>query len=237
LLTTTFTRTAETNDARNSDDATKVLSECCEVNAACRLQFAHNGYSARATFVALRPQGIELRLSAEENDEPLLPQAICCVSFPYKTTFCAFLGKLDEVHQLSSGGCRVVATTPKQLTTTNLRQSFRVPVNTEAGLVTTVRMPDDQAFVVQTRDIAESGLEIEFSRKDHPELTVGATLIAELQFRGEVVQRKCEVRRVAGKQCGLLFCRQPNEDEQRPADRMNGMLLSLQQLWLKSRVK
>ena len=237
MAITSSTRVADIHDTRNSLDSEKVLSDCCEQGVVCYFQLVHCGCPARATFVAVHPHGIKLRISPEENDVLLLPQAMCCVSFTYRTAFCAFLGCLIEVDEPTSTGRDIVASVPQQLTTTNLRQSFRVPVIQDSGLETIVRTEDGKSFSAMVLDIAETGLEMEFATDARPALWVGTSLFVELRFRGEIVQRAAVVRRVAGVCCGLSYRRNPsNADEQRQANRMNGIVRSLQQMWLKSRI-
>ena len=123
--------------------------------------------------------------------------------------------------------------------TTNLRQSFRVPVIKDSGLRSLIRTADDQTYDdVVVRDIADAGIEIEFSVGNVPELTVGRFLDVELRFRDETIQRRGEVRRVTGNKVGLAFNPQPeDEQENQQAIRMNGLVLAIQQLWLRSRLK
>ncbi len=237
MATKTSTRAVDRSDAEHSLDSSKVLTECCQQGTACRFQLVHSGYSAPAIFVPILAQGIELQISSDEMGEPLLPQAICCISFPYRTTFCAFLGCIVDVRQPKSKVRRVIVSVPQQLTTTNLRQSFRVPIIQHSGLETVVRTADNQQFVVDTHDIAQAGLEIEFAEGDPPRLSVGQSLSVELRFRGEVVQRTGDVRRIQGNRCGLLFGQNPDDGDHQQAARMNGIMLSLQQMWLKSRLK
>ncbi len=217
-------------------DATAILDECCQQSAACRFQLLHSGYSARGTFQAFRAQRIELRISAEEGSEPILPQSICCVTFPHQNSICAFLGCVIDVRRQSPAQCKVIATIPKQLTMTNLRQSFRVPVIQQSGLVVNIQTSEGRTFVVQARDIADDGMEIEFAPNEDHRLAVGKTVLIELRFRDEVALRTAEVRRLADSRCGLLIRTPLDDEEHRQAGRMHAIVVLLRQLWLKSRI-
>ena len=130
----------------------------------------------------------------------------------------------------------MIATVPKELTITNLRQSFRVPVIRTAGLETIIRTEDDRTFIVNALDIAEAGLEVEFAGGDTSGLVIGAPVVVELGFRGEVIQRAAEIRRIHAGRCGLLFDNRSDEIGHRQAACVHGLVLSLQQHWLKSRL-
>ena len=236
MATLTQKRAAESADSKSFPDATKVLTDCCEQRTVCRFELVHKGYGASVTMVKLHPQGLELRISKEDGVERLLEQSICCVSFSIGPTFCAFLGHLISVKRPKTGERFIVVSVPKQLTATNLRQSFRVPVIRNSGLETMIRTPDEQQFTVNAIDIAEAGIEIEFEIGDRPTLKVGMVLDVELRFRGEVVQKKSEIRHIAGSKCGLSYINQADESSQRQDARINGFVLTLQQLWLKSRI-
>jgi hypothetical protein len=197
----------------------------------------HSGYVASVTMVKLHPQGVELLLEPEDAREPLLEQAICCVSFSVSPKFCAFIGYLVDVKHAKTGNCHIVVSVPKQLTATNLRQSFRIPVIRNSGLQTIIRTPGQRQFVVMARDIAESGIEVEFTTSDDPALNVGTLVDVELHLRDEVVEKTAEVRRISGSKCGLAFTCRQDEQGRRHDVRLNGFVLSLQQLWLRSRVK
>ena len=238
MASVTSSRAIGSDDLQSSLDSKKVITECCECSGSCRFQMVHSGYSTPASFVTTSPRGVELRISPENAEEKFSPQSICCVSFPYRTSFCAFLGCLMDVRLLSSGERRLTVSIPQQLMTTNLRQSFRVPVIKDSGLQSLIRTAVDQTYDVVVRDIADAGIEIEFSVGNVPELTVGRFLDVELRFRDETIQRRGEVRRVTGNKVGLAFNPQPeDEQENQQAIRMNGLVLAIQQLWLRSRLK
>jgi hypothetical protein len=229
-------RSSNTSDTQCSLDAKRILGECCEQLSACRFQLVHCEYSVHATFAATFPDYIELAVSSSESDEPIHPQAICCISFSYGTSYCAFLGCLIDVRLVQRGEYRVCATTPKQLTVTNLRQSFRVPVIEASGLETTVRNGKGEAFSVVAHDITEQGIEIEFPSGSHHNCSLRSMVNVELKFRGEVVHRMAQVRRVIGDRCGLAFEAPSDAAGQKQASCMRGIVLSLQQLWLRSRL-
>lgn len=235
MATLTSTRPADVIDSQKYCDAGKVLTDFCDQKLVGRFELIHSGYSTSATLTNLYPQGLELRVHTEDKSEPLLLSSICLITFASGATIYAVLGHLIDVRQPKNGERRVVVSIPRQLMTTNLRQSFRVPVIKESGLQTIVRLGDQRQFQASACDIAEAGIEIEFKLGDHPELSVGTVLELELHFRDEVYTRKGEVRRVVGRRCGVLF--HEKIENGKLDTRINSLVLALRQLWLKNRIK
>ena len=237
MTTSTPSRSSEVDGMRYSLDSTRILTECCEQSATCRFQLVHCVYSVHATFVAMHEEWIELQMPPNEGESPLIQHAICCISFSYGTSYCAFLGCLIDVRRMVPGELQIVVTFPKQLIVTNLRQSFRVPVVEKSGFETLIRTLKDEEYSVIARDITEGGIEVEFPPGTDPGLTIGSTISVEMRFKGEVVQRAATVRRTVDNRCGVAFVNAQDDNAQRQASRMRGMVLSLQQLWLRSRLK
>lgn len=236
-MASTLTRTPETVDSKNYLDSAKVLNECCAHRTVCRFELIHNGYATSATMMKLHPQGIELRISADDADEPLIEQAICSISFSVGPTICAFMGHLLDVRPLTSHERKAFVTVPGLLFATNLRKSFRVPVIMNSGLETRVWTPDGTKHFVSACDLAEFGIEIEFESGKVPVLKVGDKLKVELRFRNETVNRGAEIRRVAGPRCGLAFSGETDEIDREQAGRLSRFVIGLQQIWLQNRIR
>lgn len=236
MVTAAPSRAGELGGTRYSMDAPKILAECCEQGTLCRFQLVHCEFSESATFCSTHDDWTELAMASTKGDEPIQLHSISCVSFSYGNSYCAFLGCLIDVRRPEPGELRIVVTTPSSLTVTNLRQSFRIPVIDQAGLETTIRTSEQKEFFVSARDISESGLEIEFAPETEHRLCVGASIIVKLKYRGEIVQRVAQVRRLFGDRCGIFFGNPTDEETRRQAAAMRGIALSLQQFWLRNRL-
>ena len=236
MVISTSTVAGDSDSTSVELDVKRVLTDCCAQSASCRFQLVHSEFSMHATFLALHDVALELQLYSEDVGGSLHSEAICCLSFPYGASFCAFLGRLIDVSNLELGERRVLCTVPPQLTVTNLRESFRVPVVEQAGLVTILCTPSNQRFTVSACDITEAGMEINFAAGDDHGLTVGTSVAVELQFRGKVVKRTAEIRRLVRNRCGLSFNRPSGATARQEAEQLRGIVLSLQQVWLKSRL-
>jgi len=233
----TSKRVLEPVDSANSLESAKVIQDCCERGMACLFKLIHSGSVAPARFLTLVGSNVELQLSMEDDDERLPEQAIACVSFSYQSKFCAFLGCVVEVGPMVAKNQRVTVSIPKQVLTTNLRQSFRVPVIPEAKLETLILLPSQQWLPVQARDIADSGIEVELTAANWPELNVGTAVTIELRFRGESIQKSGKIRRINASIFGIAFDDVVNERERSRDAQLARMTLVLQQLWLKNRTK
>ena len=120
---------------------------------------------------------------------------------------------------------------------TNLRQSFRVPVLPEAEFEVSLFLADDQSLGVTAIDVAQTGVEIELRNRNDAALSVGSVVVAELRFNGETVRSPCEVRRTAGRRIGLSFVTSEDKADVQRESTISSMVISLQQYWLRSRVK
>jgi hypothetical protein len=230
------TKDAEPTAIRPDGDPRLVLADCCEQKASCRFQLVHCDYLVRATFVAVHDEWVELQVFWNPGDERIHTQAICCVSFPFGNTCCAFLGCVIDVRHPQPGEIRVFAAIPKQLMVSNLRHKFRVPIVEQAGLETIVRTSQKREFPVIARDITEQSMEVEFAPTDDHGLSVGAMVQIELRFRKDDVQKMAEVRRITGLRCGLSFCGSQEVNGQHTDARLHSLVVSLQQVWLKNRL-
>lgn len=218
-------------------ESAKVLRDCCERGTPCQFKLIHNDYVAAGRFHNLNGWYVDLQLSMEQDDEAVPEQAIACLSFSYQSKFCAVLGYVVEVRSMIASNQSVTVSIPKQVLTTNLRQSFRVPILPDAGLEALILLPSQQWLRVQARDLADSGIEIELNAADWPELKVGTTVTIELRFRGKSVQKLGEIRRIHSSEIGIAFVDSTSDREVSRDVELARMTLVLQQLWLKSRAK
>lgn len=223
-------------DKRDSNQLANIFHECCDRNTDCRFQLMHCGYTSRASFAGHYNSRLDFRIWDRASQDLLLPQAICSVSFHHQSKFCVFLGNLIEVHRTPSGEIRVVVTSPESLTTTNLRQSFRVPVVSETGLEVMVHTDDGLSHAAIAHDIAVSGLEFEFKEIAATNLSVGDHVAVDLRFRDETLRCGGKVRRIGGSRCGIAFDQYSEADDPKLVAKMNSLILSLQQIWLKNRI-
>ncbi len=219
-------------------DALPILKEGCTFATTTRLQLVHSGHSVTATLRSVTTTGVVLRIATDDHTDELSPHALCCVAFPHRTSLCAFLGCLLEIRNSDEVGREVVVALPQRLVVTNLRRSFRVPVVSDSGLIVVLRRDDRSLCHVTARNMAENGIEVEFdSDREVPSLPLGTVLAIELHFHQEQIHLTGEVGRQQGSHCGLLFSTRSGEAAQQQSARLHGVVLSLQQLWLKSRLR
>ena len=221
---------------QHSVESAPILSECCGQATSCRLQLVHSGHCVRATLQSLQQDGVLLHVAVDDHSDELRARTLCCVAFPYRASLCAFLGCLTEIRNSDLMGREVVVERPTLLTVANLREAFRVPVVQQSGLQVVVRVAGQRELEAVALNIAETGIEVEFTAKDNPvSLTAGTPVEVELRFRDELVQLTGDVRRHQGT-CAVMFAKPEGDGPQRQATRLHGIVLSLQQLWLKNRL-
>lgn len=236
MPTSMFTWVSDQKNPQQAPSHKKILIDCCDQKRACRFLMLHSGFSAKAIFAAFNTNDVTLLVSREEATT-LIPQAICCVSFPHNGSYCAFLSNLIEATEGNADHFKATLSLPNQLVTTNLRQSFRVPVLPEAEFKAAISPNDDQWFAVIPIDIAQTGLEIELGEKTEFAPAIGDVVNAEFGLNAETVRRRCEVRRIAGPRVGLSFVESDDKADLEKATAISSMVISLQQVWLRSRVK
>lgn len=232
---TAATRAIEVDDSSHAIAPSQILRSCCENNYSCCFQIVQHEWSSPANFLRISPAGLEVLIATDEGRDVLRIGTICCISFPYELSFCVFLASISDLLIKGGNEFRIVLPVPQQIKVSNLRRLYRVPIISDAELTVTVKLSDDRSQRVHARDIAESGIEIDFGDGELPALNIGMLLGIELNYRDESAQRKAEVRRLDGTRCGLLF-RPPSADvEREQSAALHNIVMSLQQLWLKSR--
>ncbi len=228
----------EVTAPQRETDALPILNDSCAFATSCRLQLVHSGHSVTATLRSATASGLVLRIAKDDHSDELYPHALCCVAFPYRTSLCAFLGCLLEIRNSDETGREVVVAVPQRLVVTNLRKSFRVPVVSDSELLVILKLADQPSWNVTAGNIAETGIEVDFpTDRDVPTLPLGTVVEVELHFRQEQLRLTASVRRQKGPQCGLLFVAATGAEAQHQTERLHGIVLSLQQLWLKSRLQ
>lgn len=106
--------------SRRETGSAKILEECCQRQAICRLHLVHCDFSAMAKFAAIVQELVEIQLPQIEDETILTNEAICCISFTDKATCLAFLGCLVDVKRDVPTAIRLVITFPPQMTISDL---------------------------------------------------------------------------------------------------------------------
>lgn|GEM_PF-2161038 len=232
---TAATRAIEVDEQSHAVAPIHILRSCCEHNYSCRFQIVQHEWMKPANFLRISPAGLELLVSTDEGRDALRVGTICCVSFPYELSFCVFLASISDLLIKGGNEFRVILPVPQQIKVSNLRRLYRVPIISDVELGVSVQLADERVLGVQARDIAESGIEIDFGNGELPALNIGMLIDINLTYLDEIAYRKAEVRRLDGTRCGLLF-RPPTADvEREQSAALHNIVMSLQKMWLKSR--
>jgi PilZ domain len=238
MSTSSSSSLADANLPQREAEAMPILVESCLQGTVSRLQLVHSGHPVTASLRSVSPRGLVLRVADADHDDNLVQHTLCCISFPYRTSLCAFLSPLIELQGLTGYSRDVTLAVPDRLIVSNLRRSFRVPVVHNSSLEVKLLRADQPAVRVITHNFSETGIEIEFANEpDSQSYLVGTTLVVELLFRSETLQLTGIVRHREDLLCGLSFQLDSTSPHARVQTKLHGIVLSLQQLWLKSRLK
>ena len=90
------------------------------------------------------------------------------------------------------------------MVTSNLRQSFRIPIAPEVKMTARLHTENEESYRVIPRDLAQAGMEVEFPGETNPFLPVGSRVSIELQYRDETVLRTAEIRRALDSRYGVM---------------------------------
>jgi len=211
-----------------------LVQDCCERAASCRLHLLHSGDLIPAMFHAVRHQHLFLLVPAPFHVDSLHPDALCCVSFPFQQTFCAFLGCITEF-ETTDAGLEVGYTIPTVIESTNLRRSFRVPIVQDAHVDLSVEVAARGRLSALPVNVSDCGIEAQLT-SDEELIAINDPVRLNFRFRNEAVELPGVVRRRQGTRFGFeLALPQAPESRERLAA-WQRIVRSLEQVWLKNRL-
>lgn len=228
-----YDTTISTEAGSHAATASPIIRDCCATSAACRINLLHSSQVADAIFREVNGKTIVLNVTHCERDDELLPDALCCIAFPYQTSICAFLDCVKNVRDGASA-LEVHFMMPDALTITNLRRSYRVPIVAAAGVASLVRLADGSCIEGNVLNLSETGVEIELPGDDH-RLSVDTEVQFELRFREDVIEVPAVIRRRYQSRRALKFRLLSSSESRRRTAALQRVVRSLEQLWLKSR--
>lgn len=211
-----------------------LLNECCAQSVSCRLYLLHSGQMMDATFRLIESRQLVLQVLVRHRDEMLQPEALCCITFPYQSSLLAFLGCIKKIRD-NNEALEVIFDLPSELTTTNLRSSFRVPVMREAGVGLTIRLADGSRIQGDVLNVSESGLEVNLP-VDDGRLMIDAELQLELSVHDDRLELPAIVRRRQQSRRALQFALVTTPEARQRLAALQRIVRSLEQIWLKRRL-
>ncbi|MBM4076115.1 MAG: hypothetical protein FJ267_10760 [Planctomycetes bacterium] len=105
------------------------------------------------------------------------------------------------------------------------------------GLHSTVRVVEKQPIQVTPINIAETGIEIESEHLGDFGVDLGCAIQIGLDFQQKTIDLSGVVKRRRGSRFGIMFTHPPDSWTTRKADQLHSLVFSLQQMWLKSRIR
>lgn len=227
---------ARQGSGRQHNDLRHVLDRCCRRKQLARLHVLHADETTEGVLSSLNGRELRVRVPAESGRLDLPVRAICCVSFADDDSHGAFLTLVEDVRKGADGVCDVTLSMPSEILTTNLRESFRVPIVAEMGLRVTLQTADGKVFAPRLNNIATTGMQVAFPQAVEPKWPLGTRLVVDLQWHEEHLALAAEVRRRSGARYGLTFVHEPAHDERHRRETLRRLVQRVQQHWLKVRV-
>lgn len=223
---------------RQEVDVGSVLKDSCEAGTTCRVMFVHSGQSMPAVLESVEGSRVQVRIACDALENGIVPRSLVCLSFPHRASLYAFFACILDVYSTEGSRTSLFVERPSRLTVVNLRRSFRVPVVFQSGLQADACVCGRQSVSVNALNVAETGIEFEFAPSDNPPvLEVGTPIKLTLRFRNEFVEMAGEVKRHQGQSCAVMFTSAMDAALQSDDSRWHTIVVALQQLWLKSRLR
>jgi hypothetical protein len=217
-------------------NATEALRECCSYQAPAIILNAEGGLVCHARLTSLSSDSVTLDVISEEKIEP--PFKRCCISFVYRGDTRAFYAAVREHRQnLPPQLPQLVFEIPLGLLETEARAAFRVPIGEKSELPVRVATKDALSWAVRPVDLSLTGILIEFTAAEDPDLPIGAETEVELRLRNEVVRLKGEVRRRDKHRYGLFFLEVASKHGIKAPKPLRNTVEALERSWLLLRVR
>ena len=230
-------RTARSTPDDNLTEMFDILRECCAHNVPAVIISPDNNLIFEARF-ATDTDGLITFEVLQEKGTVLRSLSTCCVSYFREGRAFIFLSVVQGYHHLkTSDRPRLTLSHPTQITATDVRRAFRVPVPAEIGL--TVNMVvDGQKYSPRPGDISFGGMMVVFPENDVPDLAVGQTMQMNISLEGNQVDLKGELRQRFGdhkNKFGVFFPDCYHGEAFHPPEAYRRIVMGTEKAWLKHR--
>ena len=164
----------------------------------------------------------------------------CAVSFFVGARGGVFLASvIDYIHEPGAPYPILVLEKPKDLTVTETRKNFRVPIVAESGLAVKIITEAGNICDAKAIDISFGGILLAISEKQNHGLKTGIEVQLRLELEGQEVYVRAEVRR-AQKEAekntyGLFFPGSIVDGRVEPSDELSILVGKLERIWVRTR--
>ena len=215
-----------------------IMEECCSFHVPAVLISPDTNTIFQARFASVADGIISFDVLQDEGTV-LKSLSTCCVSYFREGRAYLFLSVVQGYRHLqSTDRPRLDLSHPTEITATDVRRAFRVPVLAEVGLEVGVVTGEGKKYHPRPGDISFGGMMVAFPEAGVPDLQVGQTLQVEISLGRDSVQFSAEVRQRMGvhkHKFGLFFpeCYRGNAFE--PPQAYRRIVMGTEKAWLKHR--
>ena len=222
------------------DDLTEmfdILKECCVHSVPAVIISPDNNLIFEARF-ASDAEGLISFEVLQDAGNSLRSLSTCCVSYFREGRAFIFLSVVQGYRHLkTSDRPWLMLSHPTQITATDVRRAFRVPVLAEIGLTVSMTV-DGKEYRPRPGDISFGGMMVVFPEKGVPDLAVGQTMQMTVELEGQQVELKGEVRQCFGdhkNKFGIFFPECYRGDAFHPPEAFRRIVMNTEKAWLKHR--
>lgn len=203
------------------------LDRCCRDRVNAGITLTDTNTLCRARFSELVDHTLTLELEDEELTS-LPPLSTCMVSYFHAGKAHLFLSMVRDFHPETGGG-RIFLRLPEQLAVSQVRWSFRVPMEGISEFSVRLRDQHGRLHSPACRDISFGGMRVEFSEFENPELERGDACDLILGYLGKEIRMRAEVRHRHGLSYGLHLPQAFEDGRFNPPDLYRWIVAALEQ--------
>lgn len=214
-----------------------ILKECCHHSAPAVIISPDNNLIFEARF-ARDSEGIISFEVLQDHGTTLRNLSTCCVSYFREGRAFIFLSVVQGYrHNKAADKPWLTLSHPTQITATDVRRAFRVPVLAEIGLNVSMSV-DGKAYTPRPGDISFGGMMVVFPEEGVPDIEVGQTMQMNISLEGLQVDLKGEIRQRFGdfkNKFGIFFPECHQGDAFKPPEAYRRIVMGTEKAWLKHR--
>jgi len=217
-------------------EVVEALRECSAYRAPVVILNAEASSVCHGRLTSMTENSVTLEVAGEVKPPPRISH--CCVSFSFRGRSRAFFSRLLEFQQSTPPQpSHFLLEFPQELVSIEARISCRIPVARRHGLAIQVTVEEKMVLHPTPVDLSLTGILIEFSDAEDPDLPKGAKLRVSLQLGPDAVDLKAEVARRSRRQYGLFFPEVVTEHGLIPPAPLTRIVETIERSWLPARTR
>jgi len=216
----------------------ETIKKCCASNVPAVIISPDNNAIFEARFAKVADGIVSFELSSP-GDTIFRSLSTCCVSYFLDGRAYLFLSVVQAYHLLDSTKTpRLDISHPTEITSTDVRRAFRVPVLAEVGMSVSLMTADRQQHQAMPGDISFGGMMLVFPESEVPDLDVGQRVKVTLTLGEHNMGLKGEIRQRFGShknKFGVFFPDCYRGDAFHPPEAYRRIVMGTEKAWLKHR--